>query len=428
MIDALLDVLLLGGLLMIKGFFSGAEIALVNTDRLHLQHRAREGDRGARLALRMLETPEVLLSTTLIGTNIATITLVTVGTALIIRLAGDGGDLYAFALLTPLLLIFGEIVPKSIYQQNADRLAPRIIFPLWSLSLLLAPIAWVFGATARLLAKALGTPIERPPVLASKHMIRAVVRTSDRAAGLDIFDRRRIQRAMRFSDLAISEVLLPLSEVPTIELGATLGEARDLVRTSGRYTLLVHDTERSNVVGTLVLRPWQLLGGQDWSQPVSTHFRAPYFVPENSKAAPLVDALRAREDTMAVVVGERGVATGVVTVGAIFAEVTGPMDSGFHVAPGVCRELVSVEEIEEDVYLIGGRVPVQTIAEMMEAELPEHAGRTVGGLMMRELSTVPAIGDQVRIGDFLLTVVEASPREVRRLRLARSTATAAKEP
>ncbi len=419
MLEALVDTLLLLGLLLVKGFFSGSEIALVNTDRLHLQHRAREGDRGAGLALRMLETPEVLLSTTLIGTNIATVTLVTVGTAMIIRLAGEGGDLYAFLVLTPLLLVFGEIVPKSVYQQNANRLAPRIIFPLWSLSLLLAPITWLFGASARLLARALGTPIERPPVLASKHMIRAIVRTSDRAAGVDVFDRKRIQRAMRFSDLSVSEIQIPLVEVPSVPASCTLGELRDAVRSSGLHTLLVHEADRSNVVGTVAMPPWELVAERDWEQALGEWTQPPLFVPETGKASVLVEALRQRDDAMAVVVGERGVATGVVTLGAIFAEVTGPMDSGFRVAPRVPEELGAVEELGEDHFIVGGRVPVQTLAELLDAELPSHKGRTVGGLMMRELSAVPAVGDEITVGDFVLTVVEASLREVRKVRVKR---------
>ena len=135
-----------------------------------------------------------------------------------------------------------------------------------------------------------------------------------------------------------------------------------------------------------------------------------------------MEALRARADSMAVVVGERGVATGVVTLGAIFAEVTGPMDSGFRVAPRVPEELTAVEELGEDLFDVGGRVPVQTLAELLDTELPSHKGRTVGGMMMRELCTVPAVGDEVTVGDFVLTVVEASPREVRKVRVKRPSA------
>ena len=105
-------------LLLLKGFFSGSEIALVNSDKLKLHHRANQGDRGAKLVLKLFRSPDVLLGTTLVGTNISTVALTTIGTMIMISHFGEWGDLYAFVLFTPLFLILGEIVPKSVYQQN----------------------------------------------------------------------------------------------------------------------------------------------------------------------------------------------------------------------------------------------------------------------------------------------------------------------
>lgn len=115
-----------------KGFFSGSEIALVNSDKLKLHHKANQGHKGAKLVLKLFQTPDVLLGTTLVGTNISTIILTTLGAMLMIRDFGERGDLYAFLLYTPLLLILGEIVPKSVYQQKSDLIAPlitRLYFP-----------------------------------------------------------------------------------------------------------------------------------------------------------------------------------------------------------------------------------------------------------------------------------------------------------
>ena len=117
-------------LLALKGFFSGSEIALVNADKVKLNAMANQGDRGASLVLRQLSNPEVLLGTTLIGTNIATVALTTIGTLLMIRLVGSYGEWFAILLYTPLFLILGEIVPKSICQQRSDVLASVVIYPL----------------------------------------------------------------------------------------------------------------------------------------------------------------------------------------------------------------------------------------------------------------------------------------------------------
>ena len=123
-------------LLVLKGFFSGSEIALVNADKLKLHHRANQGSKGAKLVLKLFKTPDVLLGTTLVGTNISTIALTTVGTMLMIGHFGDRGDLYAFLIYTPLFLILGEIVPKSVYQQESDRIAPIVVYPLRAFAVL----------------------------------------------------------------------------------------------------------------------------------------------------------------------------------------------------------------------------------------------------------------------------------------------------
>jgi Mg2+/Co2+ transporter CorB len=107
-------------LLILKGFFSGSEMALVNSDKLKLNHKANQGNRGAKMVLKLFQTPDVLLGTTLVGTNISTVVLVTLGTMLMIKLFGEMGDLYAVLLFTPLFLILGEIVPKSVYQQKSN--------------------------------------------------------------------------------------------------------------------------------------------------------------------------------------------------------------------------------------------------------------------------------------------------------------------
>ncbi len=111
--DPLLTILLMVALLLAKGFFSGSEIALVNADKIKLRHRAKQGDQGAELAIRLLQKHEVLLSTTLVGTNICTIALTTIGTLLMVNWLGQRGELYAFLAFTPLFLLLGEIVPKS---------------------------------------------------------------------------------------------------------------------------------------------------------------------------------------------------------------------------------------------------------------------------------------------------------------------------
>ena len=200
-------------LLLLKGFFSGSEIALVNADKIKLNARANQGHRGAKLVLRLFQKPEVLLGTTLVGTNISTVALTTLGAMMMIEHFGERGDLYAFLLYTPLFLIFGEIVPKSVYQQKSDTIASLVVYPLRFFSLLFYPIIFIFSRIARLAARLVGGGKTEQSVFITREQIRMVVEMSERGTNVDVFDRVRIKRAIRFADTTVGESFtLPESE------------------------------------------------------------------------------------------------------------------------------------------------------------------------------------------------------------------------
>jgi Mg2+/Co2+ transporter CorB len=160
--DILLTLVLILAFLLMEGFFSGSEIGVVSADQMKLRHEAAKGSRGAKLALEMLKKPEWLLSTTLVGTNIAVVSNTTIVTALMIQLFGEQNSWFAIVLVAPLIWIFGEIVPKSIFQQRANTITPRAIFPLRLASYVFYPILIVFTLTTRLLTWGFGQKIQNP--------------------------------------------------------------------------------------------------------------------------------------------------------------------------------------------------------------------------------------------------------------------------
>jgi putative hemolysin len=204
-------------LLVIKGFFSGSEIALVNSDKVKLTARANQGHRGSKEVLNLFKTPDVMLGTTLVGTNIATVALTTLVTVLFLDLFGEHGDVYAFLVFTPILLILGEIVPKSIFQQKSDVVAPIAIYPLKIFSMLFYPVIIIFSRIARLFARLLGGSKVEQNLFITREQIRSVVEMTERTSSVDAFDRGRIRRVIRFSETTVGEAMIPISEVTAID-------------------------------------------------------------------------------------------------------------------------------------------------------------------------------------------------------------------
>jgi len=404
-------------LLMLKGFFSGSEIALVNADKIKLHHKAKQGDRGAKLVLKLFESPELLLGTTLVGTNIATVALVTLGTVAMIEAFGANGDLYAFILYTPVFLICGEIVPKSVYQQKSDVLAPLVIYPLRFFSVLFHPIIFVFSRVARLGVRLSGGGKTDSNVFLTREQIRSVVDMAERGADVGIFDRERIKRALRFADTTVGEAMVPIAEVIAINRNRSTRKAIQLVHRRGYNRLPVFSRNISNITGIITLTTWNLMDSNLVQKPLSELVKPAYYVAPYQTIDQLLPVLRSREDHMAVVVDEFGSAVGIITLEDVFEEVVGEIDVGYDFDEYLPRRRRDVELVEEGVYLVDSRLPISEINELLGINLPATEFHTVGGLVMARLRHIPGEGEYVDESGYRFVVEQATERAVIKLRV-----------
>ena len=203
--DVLITLLIMVLCLLAEGFFSGSEIGVVSADQMKLRHEAANGSRGAQLALSMLKKPEWLLSTTLVGTNIAVVTNTTMATALMIELFGDRAGWLAIVVAAPLIWIFGEIVPKSVFQQRADTITPIVIFPLKVASYLFWPILIVFSLLTRLLTRVFGGMGESPFTL--REQLITMLEMPATKGDIDASEGDMIRRLFTFSETTIEDIM-----------------------------------------------------------------------------------------------------------------------------------------------------------------------------------------------------------------------------
>jgi CBS domain containing-hemolysin-like protein len=357
------------------------------------------------------------LGTTLVGTNICTIILTTIGTILTIRYLGGNGDLYAFVICTPLLLVLGEIVPKSVYQQKADLLAPIVIYPLRMFSWLFSPVIFIFSRLARLAAWLAGGGKGKQNPFMTREKIRAVVEMADRGADVDVFDRDRIKRAIRFGDTTVGEAMIPVAEVTAINHRETTKYAIDLVRRRGYNRLPVFQGNISNVVGTVTLSTWDLMDSELPKRALDEFIKPAYYVSHYQPVEQLMPILRQREDHMAIVVDEFGSAVGIITLEDILEEVVGEIDVGYDFEEYLQRPKRAFEVLGEDVYLMDSRLPISEVNEVLNLDLSTKEFHTVGGLVMTRLRHIPAENEFVLEGGYRFTVVEATRRGASKLRV-----------
>ncbi len=415
--DFLIIFMVMVVLLLLKGFFSGSEIALVNSDKLKIHHQANQGNRGAQLVLKLFQTPDVLLGTTLVGTNISTIILTTLGTMLMIRTFGHLGDLYAVLLFTPLFLLVGEIVPKSVYQQKSNELAPLIVYPLQVFSILFYPVVFIFSRIARLCARLVGSGKTKQNVFITREQMRMVVDMADRGANVDVFDRARIKRAIRFADTSVGEAMIPVAEITAINRDQDTRRAITLVRRRGYNRLPVYSRNISNIVGIVTLTTWDLMNQELPDLPLEELIKPAHYVSPYQTIDQLLPILRKREDRMAVVVNEFGSAVGMITMEDILEEVVGEIDVGYDFEEYLPRRKRIFEMLDDETYLMDARLPIAEVNELLGTSLPAVESHTIGGLMMARLRHIPGEEESIVESGFRFTVTEATERAVVKLRV-----------
>lgn len=418
--DWSVELLLIIFFLVLKGFFSGSEIAMVNSDKLKLRHKAKTGDRGASLVLKLFRTPDVILGTTLVGTNVATVTISTLGALIAIDLFGAAGDLISVIVLTPVLLILGEVVPKSIFQQKADTIATRLIYGLRLFSFLFYPVIFVFSRIARFITRIVGGGAEPQNMFITREELRVLLDVSESAANPSTIDRKRIRRIIRFGDTTVGEAMIPLADVVGVDERRPLKDAVRVVMKYGFNRLPVYRGNITNIKGVMTLSSWDLMDPKLNEKPIADYVSSVLFLSPKQTIDRALPQLQAREDHMAVVVDEFGSAVGILTMEDVFEEVVGEIDVGYDFDEYNPRQRIYIEHENENSHVMSGRMPISEVNDILYAKFPVEEAHTIGGLIISRLRHIPKVGDSVSEQGYLLTVLEADDRSVLKVRVERT--------
>lgn len=415
----ILELLLIVFFLILKGFFSGSEIAIVNSDKLKLRHKAKIGDRGAGLVLKLFKKPDIILGTTLVGTNLATVTISTLGALIFIDLFGASGDLISVLVLTPILLVVGEVVPKSVFQQNADNIVTRIIYVLRFFSYLFYPLIFIFSRVARFATRIVGGGAEPQNMFITREELRVLLDVTETAVSPSTIDRKRIRRIIRFADTTVGEAMIPLADVVGFNKIRDMEEAVRRVMKHGYNRLPVYSGNITNVKGVLTLNTWDLMQPGLKEQPVSDYVSQALYLSPKQTLDRALPQLQARKDHMAIVVDEFGSATGILTMEDIFEEVVGEIDVGYDFDEYQPKRKIYIEHESENSHLMSGRTPISEVNDILHVSFPVEEAHTIGGLIVSRIRNIPIEGDSIEELGYRLTVLEADSRSVVKVRLER---------
>lgn len=395
--------------LVMEGFFSGSEMAIVNCDKMKIRSEASRGVLGAKLVERMLENPAWLLGTTLVGTNLAVVSNTILVTLFMMDRFPDRGELYAVLLMSPLIMFWGEMLPKTLFQQRADFLAPRVIYLLYAASRLFAPILWFITAIPRVLPGAASNMDKTGIGILEREDLKLLLRLPQNGSDILKEERKMVDRLIELSGKKVDEVMIPLVDVAAVPEKATLNEAVALMVEKGHSRLPVFRERIVNIVG--LLHHFDLLLAKDRLGGITSLARPAFYVPETKQVYELLLDMKKSGNSMAIAVDEYGGATGVITVEDILEEIVGEIEDEYDPK----RSLYT--KIGHSAYLLDSRIEIDHLNERLQVNLPEGTYETLGGLLMSHIGRIPEEGEILRLGNLVFTVEKATPRSIKKVRL-----------
>jgi len=393
--------------LLLQGLFNGAEMVLVAADRHRLEERARRGVRGAKIALRLLQKPDQALATTLTGTNIFVVLATVLVTSNLLPRFGEWAAWVSVGVVTPLVVLFGGIVPKTFALARADRLAGMSARFIRFSRVALFPVVALVTFFSRLLSRPFGGV---PPLhgIVTREELRLILSTSRSGSDVEAHERAMVRRVFHFGETKVGDIFRPLVHVVALPEGASCRDAAGLAARWGYSRYPVYRERIDHVVGYLHLID---VVGRDPGEPILPLMRKALYVPE---VMPIDELLRRFQEagvSFAIVVEEHGGVTGIVTAEDVVEEVVGEIEDEYEPAIEYHKQVGAGE------YLVLGRMEVDRFEKEIGIRLPEGDYSTVGGMLIALAERIPRAGEEftVRGGHFL--VEDATERAVKKIRV-----------
>ncbi len=395
----------LGGLcLLAMMFFSAAEMAFIAANRPRLRHLAEEGSRTAALYLEAFRQPERVLSTAMMGVTVAHIVAASAATWSLLPWLGGWAPVVVTVLLTPVMLLFGEIIPKAVAREWATSLILRLYRPLTWTAAALLPFVAVSNLVVRSVLRVFGGGEPDMRAFVSREELKALLQMQPGEADVTTQEAELIDNIFDLGDTTVREVMVPLVEVAMLPETASPREAIALIRERGFSRIPVYRRRETNVVG--VIAAMDLLSRGAQVATLDELKRPPYYVPETTRIDDLLREMQRARSHMAVVVDEYGGSTGVVTLEDILEQIVGEIQDERDRAPA------TVERLPDGSYRVIARTNIDELNETFDWTLPKQDYETVAGLVLATLHRIPRQGEEFQIPGYTITVLEADARHV----------------
>ncbi len=414
--EILITIAAILALLVLSAFFSGSETSLTAASIPRMHTLARQGDRRADLVNVLWRRKERLIGAILLGNNLVNIMASALATGVLIGLFGDAGVVYAMVIMTFLVLVFAEVLPKTYAIHHADRLALKVAPVLRVVVFLLFPITHAVHVLVRATFKLFG--IEMSATLSSEHSEEELRGAIDLHAGEGEevrHERAMLRSILDLADVEVSEIITHRKQVGSIDANLPPAEIVGAAIESPHTRLPLWKDEPDNIVGVLhakaLLRAVQALPGNLDELDVLAIANPPWFIPESTDLLSQLQAFRARRQHFAIVVDEYGEVLGIVTLEDILEEIVGEIADEHDVV------IEGVKLQKDGSIVVDGAVTIRDLNRQFEWDLPDEEAATVAGLVLYEARRIPEVGQTFVFHGFRFEILRRQRNQITSLKI-----------
>ncbi len=403
------QIIILGVLILLSGFFSGSETALMSLSMIKVKALVKQKRRGALALQRIKKDPHKLIITILIGNNLINIGSASLATVVFTDLFGSSGLGIATGIMTFMILIFGEITPKTLATQNAEKISLLIARPIEILTYILLPVVKLFNFISGIIRRLLGS---KPEAELSEEELRAMVTVGVKEGILNRESARIMNNVLKFEGTKVTQIMTPKSEVEMVDGDAELKDIINFVVKSpfSRYPVYIKDDDE--IIGTLDVDDI-LKKAKDNKLNVKVRkiARDAYFVPESKEIDDLLTEFEKQKDSMAIVVDEYGEVIGLVTIEDILEEIVGEIFDKSK------RSSVNIQKVNDKLIKAKAETSVEEINRALNLNLEEKKFNTIAGFIINKVQRIPREGEKIYLRNIIIEIDKVNRKKVQSVKI-----------
>ncbi|AMR68086.1 HlyC/CorC family transporter [Aquipseudomonas alcaligenes] len=403
---------LLAFLIVCSAFFSSSETGIISLNRYRLRHKAREGHRGAKRASALLSRPDRLLGTILIGNNFVNILASAIATVLAMQIWGEAGIAIATVALTIILLIFGEITPKTLAALRPEAIAYPASLPLQVLLKLFYPLVVALNAISNLLLRLFGIdPSSRSSDSLTTEELRSVVRESGHA--LPESRQNMLLGVLDLETVSVNDIMIPRNEIIGIDLEQPIERIVELLQNTRHTRLPVYRQDINQIEGMVHMRQLarRLAHDQMTHELLLQVCQPAYFVPENTPLATQLLNFQKEKRRLGLVVDEYGDIQGLITLEDVLEEIVGDLSGQDQ------QQHADIQSQDDGSQIIDGSASIRELNKLLGWHLPSEGPKTLNGLVTEALESIPDSPVCLKIGPYRLEILESGDNRVKSVRI-----------